>query len=170
MDFLKRPSIPEDAVQYQLLLVHPAPSDAEAHERVLQRILQNILAEIAPLLVQYIWQHQAFNLRYHPEKGMHVYISFAVLENVQVTKNLLLHSIGDVPAHLGGVTQFGDNVEDEWFIVYLLKHITRTFSDVAAVVSDNDGQFLLIEAAEHLPKWLDPDCSENRVSIGHLSW
>uniref|UniRef100_A0A673KLG3 Protein ecdysoneless homolog n=1 Tax=Sinocyclocheilus rhinocerous TaxID=307959 RepID=A0A673KLG3_9TELE len=139
MDFLKRPSIPEDAVQYQLFLVHPDPSDAEAHERFLQQILQNILAEIAPLLVQYIWQHQAFNLRYHPEK--------------------------DVPAHLGGVTQFGDNVEDEWFIVYLLKHITQTFSDVAAVVYDNDGQFLLIEAAEHLPKWLDPDSSENRVFL-----
>ncbi|KAF4102097.1 protein ecdysoneless homolog [Onychostoma macrolepis] len=140
MDFLKRPSIPEDAVQYQLFLVHPDPSDSEAHERFLQRILQNILAEIAPLLVQYIWQHQAFNLRYHPEKG-------------------------DVPAHLGGVTQFGDNVEDEWFVVYLLKHITRTFSDVAAVVCDNDGQFLLIEAAEHLPKWLDPGSSENRVFL-----
>uniref|UniRef100_A0A672QM31 Protein ecdysoneless homolog n=1 Tax=Sinocyclocheilus grahami TaxID=75366 RepID=A0A672QM31_SINGR len=140
MDFLKRPSIPEDAVQYQLFLVHPDPSDAEAHERFLQQILQNILAEIAPLLVQYIWQHQAFNLRYHPEEG-------------------------DVPAHLGGVTQFGENVEDEWFIVYLLKHITRTFSDVAAVVYDNDGQFLLIEAAEHLPKWLDPDSSENRVFL-----
>lgn len=140
MDFLKRPSIPEDAVQYQLFLVHPDPSDSEAHERFLQRILQNILAEVAHLLVEYIWQHQAFNLRYHPEKG-------------------------DVPAHLGGVTLFGDNVEDEWFIVYLLKHITRTFSDVAAVVCDNDGQFLLIEAAEHLPKWLDPGSSENRVFL-----
>ncbi|KAK2878909.1 hypothetical protein Q8A67_019700 [Cirrhinus molitorella] len=140
MDVLKRPSIPEDAVQYQLFLVHRDQSDAEGHERFLQQILQNILAEIAPLLVQYIWQHQPFNLKYHPEKG-------------------------DVPAHLGGVTEFGDNVEDEWFIVYLLKHITGTFSDVAAVVYDNDGQFLLIEAAEHLPKWLDPDSSENRVFL-----
>uniref|UniRef100_A0A8C1IA97 Ecdysoneless homolog (Drosophila) n=1 Tax=Cyprinus carpio TaxID=7962 RepID=A0A8C1IA97_CYPCA len=140
MDVLQRPSIPEDAVQYQLFLVHPESSEAEAHERFLQQILQNILAELAPLLVQYIWQHQPFNLRYHPEKG-------------------------DVPAHLGGVTEFGDNVEDEWFIVYLLKHITRTFSDIAAVVCDNDGQFLLIEAAEHLPKWLDPDSSENRVFL-----
>ncbi|XP_059374741.1 protein ecdysoneless homolog [Carassius carassius] len=140
MDVLKRPSIPEDAVQYQLFLVHPESSDAETHERFLQQILQNTLAELAPLLVQYIWQHQPFNLRYHPEKGA-------------------------VPAHLGGVTEFGDNVEDEWFIVYLLKRITCTFSDIAAAVYDNDGQFLLIEAAEHLPKWLDPDSSENRVFL-----
>ena len=31
-------------------------------------------------------------------------------------------------------------------------------------VYDNDGQFLLIEAAEHLPAWLGPENSENRVS------
>lgn len=62
--------------------------------------------------------------------------------------------------------EFGDNVEDEWFVVYLLKHITYKFSELAASVQDNDGQFLLIEAAEYLPKWLDPDSSENRVS-GH---
>ena len=30
-------------------------------------------------------------------------------------------------------------------------------------VEDNDGQFLLIEAADHLPKWLNPESSENRV-------
>ncbi|XP_051578631.1 protein ecdysoneless homolog [Myxocyprinus asiaticus] len=137
MDALRRPAIPEDAVQYKLFLVQ---SDTEVNERSLQQLLENILAEVAPLLVQYIWQHQPFNLRYHPEKG-------------------------DVPAHLGGVTEFGDNVEDEWFIVYLLKHITRTFNGIAAVIHDNDGQFLLIEAAEHLPKWLDPDSSENRVFL-----
>jgi len=69
MDLLRRPAIPEDAVQYQLFLVHPDPSDAEANEKSLKQILQNILAEIAPLLVPYIWQHQPFNIRYHPEKG-----------------------------------------------------------------------------------------------------
>lgn len=31
-------------------------------------------------------------------------------------------------------------------------------------VEDNDGEFLLIEAADYLPKWLNPDTSENRVS------
>lgn len=32
-------------------------------------------------------------------------------------------------------------------------------------VEDNDGEFLLIEAADHLPKWLNPDSSENRVGL-----
>lgn len=68
-----------------------------------------------------------------------------------------------MPAHLGGCTEFGDNVEDEWFIVYLLQQITKTFPELAAKVEDNDGEFLLIEAADYLPKWLNPESSENRV-------
>lgn len=59
---------------------------------------------------------------------------------------------------------FGDNVEDEWFIVYLLREITREFPGLAASIDDNDGEFLLIEAADFLPKWLNPENSENRAS------
>lgn len=39
---------------------------------------------------------------------------------------------GGVPAHIGGSTQFGENVEDEWFIVYLLLQITEAFPELAA--------------------------------------
>ncbi|NXI17994.1 ECD protein, partial [Irena cyanogastra] len=70
---------------------------------------------------------------------------------------------GETPAHIGGTTVFGDNVEDEWFIVYLVREITREFPGLAARIDDNDGEFLLIEAADFLPKWLNPENSENRV-------
>ncbi|NWW48914.1 ECD protein, partial [Pedionomus torquatus] len=70
---------------------------------------------------------------------------------------------GETPAHVGGTTLFGDNVEDEWFIVYLVREITRDFPGLAARIDDNDGEFLLIEAADFLPKWLNPENSENRV-------
>ncbi|XP_053093702.1 protein ecdysoneless homolog isoform X2 [Pangasianodon hypophthalmus] len=142
MEVLKRAPVLEDALQYRLFLLHPEPLDAQEKQRLLLRLLEDVLAELAALLVGYIWQKQPFNLSFHPEKG-------------------------GVPAHLGGSTEFGDNVEDEWFIVYLLKRITHTFSELAASVQDNDGQFLLIEAAEYLPKWLDPDSSENRVFLYH---
>ncbi|XP_058254507.1 protein ecdysoneless homolog isoform X2 [Hemibagrus wyckioides] len=142
MDFLKRPTVAEDAVQYRLFLLHPDPLGVEDQQRFLLRLLEDVLAQVAALLVGYIWQKQPFNLSFYPEKE-------------------------GVPAHLGGSTEFGDNVEDEWFIVYLLKHITHTFRELAASVQDNDGQFLLIEAAEYLPKWLDPDSSENRVFLYH---
>ncbi|XP_053366586.1 protein ecdysoneless homolog [Clarias gariepinus] len=142
MEFLKRPAVPEDSVQYRLFLLSPDPLDVQKKQRLLLRLLEDVLAEVAPLLVGYIWQKDPFNLSFHPEKG-------------------------DVPAHLGGSTEFGDNVEDEWFIVYLLKRITNRFSELAASIQDNDGQFLLIEAAEYLPKWLDPESSENRVFLYH---
>ncbi|XP_051030419.1 protein ecdysoneless homolog isoform X2 [Phodopus roborovskii] len=62
-----------------------------------------------------------------------------------------------------GMTKFGDNIEDEWFIVYVIKQITNAFPELVARIEDNDGEFLLIEAADFLPKWLDPDNSANRV-------
>ncbi|CAG8645807.1 6545_t:CDS:10, partial [Dentiscutata heterogama] len=66
---------------------------------------------------------------------------------------------------LYGKTRFGDCIDDEWFIVFLLKHISMKFQDVVVSVSDNDGEFLLIEAAIQLPSWLNPSNSENRVFI-----
>ncbi|XP_037542033.1 protein ecdysoneless homolog [Nematolebias whitei] len=140
MDALPRRRMQDDMVQYKLFLIKADGSTSQQTEERLKHLTDEILAKVAPLLVQYIWQHQSFNLRYHPEKG-------------------------DVPAHIGGSTQFGDNIEDEWFIVYLLQQITEAFTELAASVEDNDGEFLLIEAADYLPKWLNPDTSENRVFL-----
>ncbi|XP_047460024.1 protein ecdysoneless homolog [Mugil cephalus] len=140
MDALQRRVVQEDMVQYTLFLVQPEASSSEQTEERLTHLVEEILAKVAPLLMKYIWQQQPFNLKYHPEKG-------------------------GVPAHIGGSTQFGDNVEDEWFIVYLLQQITKAFPDLAARVEDNDGEFLLIEVADYLPKCLNPDTSENRVFL-----
>uniref|UniRef100_A0A7N8XCE4 Ecdysoneless homolog (Drosophila) n=1 Tax=Mastacembelus armatus TaxID=205130 RepID=A0A7N8XCE4_9TELE len=138
MNSLERRAIQEDLVQYKLFLIQPDGSSLQQTEEQLSHLVEEVMAKIAPLLIQYLWQHQSFNLKYHPEKG-------------------------GAPAHIGGSTQFGDNVEDEWFIVYLLQQITEAFPELAARVEDNDGEFLLIEAADYLPKWLNPDTSENRV-------
>ena len=54
------------------------------------------------------------------------------------------------------------------FVVGSLCNLTKRqcspfyFSDS---VSDSDGDFLLIEAAHQLPKWLNPETSQNRVSL-----
>lgn len=68
-------------------------------------------------------------------------------------------------AHIQGQTNFGDNVEDEWFIVFLLKQLTKHDPDLVVTVEDSDGQFLLIEAADSLPKWLTPESAVNRVFV-----
>ncbi|KAG2462809.1 ECD protein, partial [Polypterus senegalus] len=140
MELFGRPTIAEDSVQYQLFLTAAEPTEPEERRNILQQYVERILARFAPLLVQYIWQYQPFNINYVPDKE-------------------------DVPAHIGGSTNFGDNVEDEWFIVYLVQEITKEFPKLVAKIEDNDGEFLLIEAAEYLPKWLNPESSNNRVFI-----
>ncbi|XP_037322104.2 protein ecdysoneless homolog [Pungitius pungitius] len=140
MDNLQRRTIQEDVVQYKLFWIQTDSSTSQQTEEHLTHLVEEVLAKVASLLIQYIWQHQSFNLKYHPEKA-------------------------GVPAHIGGSTQFGDNVEDEWFVVYLLQQITEGFPELIAKVEDNDGEFLLIEAADYLPKWLSPDTSENRVFL-----
>ena len=98
-----------------------------------------ILNHIQVLLQGYIWQHEPFQLEV-----------VVVEEGSQCLK---------------GTTRFGDNIEDEWFVVYLLHEISRKVSGLSITVRDNDGEFLLIEAAYAIPRWLSPDNSENRVFI-----
>uniref|UniRef100_A0A2K5JYQ5 Ecdysoneless cell cycle regulator n=1 Tax=Colobus angolensis palliatus TaxID=336983 RepID=A0A2K5JYQ5_COLAP len=132
----------EDTVEYRLFLIPDESRDPDKHKEVLQKYIERIMTQFAPMLVPYIWQNQPFNLKYKPGKG-------------------------SVPAHMFGVTKFGDNIEDEWFIVYVIKQITKEFPELVARIEDNDGEFLLIEAADFLPKWLDPDNSTNRVFFHH---
>lgn len=73
-----------------------------------------------------------------------------------------LKKTGD--AHCGKI-YFGDCLDDEWFTAYLLLLCSGKFPQLAFKIWDNDGQFLLIEAAEHIPKWLEPDTADNRVFI-----
>lgn len=70
-----------------------------------------------------------------------------------------------LPAHLYGISYFGDNIQDEWFIVSLLFHLTREVSGLIIRTCDSDGEFLLIEAAENLPQWANPETCEQRVSF-----
>jgi hypothetical protein len=90
------------------------------------------------------------------------------------------------PRHIGGCLRYGDNVEDEWIALSLLFELTRSYPNIIARAWDCDGevrnlaevssetlissdlhacQVLLIEAAEYLPSWLEPETSENRVFI-----
>lgn len=66
---------------------------------------------------------------------------------------------------LRGVTGFGDSIEDEWLVVYILRELTRKFPDLWVKISDNDGEFLLVEAADALPSWIEPDVASNRVRL-----
>eukprot|EP00111_Clytia_hemisphaerica_P007767 TCONS_00022566-protein len=68
-------------------------------------------------------------------------------------------------AALYGSTDVGENINDEWFIVHLLFKLSKKFPRCIIQVTDTDDNFLLIEAAEYLPRWLKPETSDNRVFI-----
>ena len=68
-------------------------------------------------------------------------------------------------AYIEGQTNYGDNVEDEWFIVFLLIQLCKLDPNLVIQLEDSDGDFIAIEAAEYLPKWMNPTTSVNRVFI-----
>ena len=68
--------------------------------------------------------------------------------------------------HIYGRFETGDSIDDEWMMVFLLMQLTKNIPDIIATIHDVDGEFLLIEAAEVLPKWLDKvESSINRVFV-----
>lgn len=64
---------------------------------------------------------------------------------------------------LRGRTNYGDSIEDEWLVVFILHELSQKFSDAWIRIVDTDGEFLLIEAANVLPPWLNPEVAEFRV-------
>ncbi|OON21257.1 SGT1 protein, partial [Opisthorchis viverrini] len=74
--------------------------------------------------------------------------------------------------YISGSVNFGESVEDEWFVVWLLYQLTTYDQNIVIQVEDEDGEFLLIEAADFLPKWLTPENSSNRIWIwnGQVGW
>jgi hypothetical protein len=72
--------------------------------------------------------------------------------------------------HLHGSTAFGEAIDDEWMVVHLLLEISAHWPELAVRVYDADGEFLLIEGAEFLPRWCSPATCEGRVWLraGHV--
>ena len=130
-------TLSEDCVQYTIYFLNPKLRDLEVREKL--REIQ-IAAEkmTKTLLRDFIWQREGFKLSIEHEKGRSL---------------------------LKGQTSYGDSVEDEWLIVYILRELSKQFGDIWIQLLDSDGQFLLIEAANSLPLWLNPEVADNRVWI-----
>jgi len=141
-DFTSFPkTIAEDVVHYS---IHVIPVDASTSTSTIRsRLLQIQRAAkdlTKKLLSDYIWQRESFTLELSQPSA-----------DPQQT------------LHLFGKTSFGDSIEDEWLVVYLLRELSKQFEDAWIRVHDADGEFLLVEAANVLPKWLNPEVAEHRV-------
>eukprot|EP00252_Welwitschia_mirabilis_P018578 TRINITY_DN4124_c0_g1_i1.p1 TRINITY_DN4124_c0_g1~~TRINITY_DN4124_c0_g1_i1.p1 ORF type:complete len:699 (+),score=124.85 TRINITY_DN4124_c0_g1_i1:163-2259(+) len=156
-----RSRTPEDILMYA---VFPdfilTDADSSETEQKLNEFHLQVLDFLSPLVKEYIWQHESFDL--HPSK---VSSSCPCLAT-----SSLASSAGDSSLclqHLHGSLRYADNIEDEWFAVFLLYEISRRFADVSVRMWDSDGEFLLIEAAYAIPRWLKPENSWNRVFVRH---
>nr|OQO18657.1 hypothetical protein B0A51_15772 [Rachicladosporium sp. CCFEE 5018] len=152
--------LPEDCVEYIIYVIDEKLKTQAATRIRLNQILKAANIASKKLLADYIWQREAFELTLRPDLGQ------------QDTANPNNRALKDnpTPPHLRGRTNFGDSVADVWLIVYLLFELSKQAPDTWIRVYDTDGEFLLIEAAKALPKWLNPDIAENRVWLnnGHL--
>ncbi|KAI0414595.1 SGT1 protein-domain-containing protein [Xylaria grammica] len=130
-------SLPENCVEYMLFVL-----DSTLEPRGLLAELENIRKTAMQLCAatakDYIWQRDSFQLQTKREDGL---------------------------VYLHGTTDYGDSIEDEWLIVYLLRRLTITFPSLWVRVFDSDGEFLLVEAANVVPKWLSPEIDGNRAWI-----
>ena len=98
---------------------------AETSPEQLQDLQLKCMATVLPFLTDYIWQQDPFTLH-----------STAVTNSPSSTSTKCQHNRDadqSVPEHLWGVTRFGDNIEDEWFILWLLNQITSKVSNIPSV-------------------------------------
>lgn len=128
--------VAEGCVKYDLHFPSHA-STSETLDKRLDEVIHIAQQLVDTLCNRYIWQVEPFKL-----------------EKTRIPR-----------PHLSGTTRFGDSVEDEWLIVYILRRLGRICPDVWTQISDSDQQFLLVEASVALPKWMDPDSTDNRIWI-----
>lgn len=149
--------LPDNCVEYLLFFIDP---QVDIRKQLAQiEIVRKSATELATTLTKdYIWQKDDFNLTLKNENGeCHPY-------NVPpLSRYLLISLIGLLYLH--GITDYSDAVEDEWLIVYILRELSKSHPNLWIRVFDTDGEFLLVEAANVLPRWLNPEIDNNRAWI-----
>lgn len=108
----------EDVVDYRIY-IFPHLSSISDYQARLETILHHVRTEI---IKDYIWQEEPFSL--------------SLIEGLESSSLEPVTSLSSSASstcqafHFFGSTRFGDNIEDEWFIVHVLQCISRLFSDI----------------------------------------
>ncbi|KAI0467246.1 SGT1-domain-containing protein [Xylaria cf. heliscus] len=129
-------SLPDNCVEYMLFVLDALEPRTLLTE--LENVRKMAMQLCATTAKDYIWQRDSFQLQIKREAGL---------------------------VYLHGSTDYGDSIEDEWLIVYLLRRLSTTFPSLWVRVFDSDGEFLLVEAANVVPNWLSPEIDSNRAWI-----
>ncbi|KEQ75884.1 SGT1-domain-containing protein [Aureobasidium namibiae CBS 147.97] len=151
--------LPDDCIEYAIFIIDSKLKSDFARREKLKAIQSAATVSLkSPDLEDYIWQREKFRLD---------------LIDARLDGNTHGTGISDgeklhIPGHeyyLHGRTNFGDSIADEWLIVWLLLELSQRHPSAWIQVRDPDGEFLLAEAANALPKWLEPELADNRVWI-----
>ncbi|PCD41911.1 hypothetical protein AU210_004452 [Fusarium oxysporum f. sp. radicis-cucumerinum] len=129
--------LPDNCVEYLLFFIDPQV-DIRKQLAQIENIRRSATELATTLTKDYIWQKDEFNLTLKNENGL---------------------------VYLHGITDYSDAVEDEWLIVYILRELSKSHPNLWIRVFDTDGEFLLVEAANVLPRWLNPEIDNNRAWI-----
>ncbi|CZR57434.1 related to sgt1 protein [Phialocephala subalpina] len=132
--------LPDDCVEYSLFIIDSKLKTQKELLARLEAVCKESLKLSESLLKEYIWQRDVFKIELESGKGL---------------------------MYLHGLTNYGDSVEDEWLVVYILRELSNRFPGLWIKIVDTDGEFLLIEAANALPRWLNPEIADNRVWLHH---
>ena len=82
----------------------------------------------------------------------------------KLTENYLWHLDGfNLDQNYKGETNTGGYVPDEWRIIAILYKISLEFKDLYIQIEDADGDILAIDAADHLPEFMDDDIQKDCV-------
>ncbi|MBE3047359.1 hypothetical protein IMZ48_33555, partial [Candidatus Bathyarchaeota archaeon] len=150
--------VAENCVEYALFVL-PEKDEGSARKQLslLETIRKAALELSSGLTKDFIWQRDDFNLGPKNNQGRFIII----------TRNFRLRSANTDTGlmYLYGKTDYGDSVEDEWLIVYIMRELSRSFPQAWVRVWDADGEFLLVEAANVVPEWLTPEMDANRSWI-----
>ena len=106
-----------------------------------REIVQFLKGEVSTPLRHYIWHHDVFQIS-------------ACDHELNGQKHALVGEM-NLSEDSGGT--------DEKIVTSLIVRATQTHKATLGRIWDSDGQYLLIEGAQHVPDWLTPDVAANRV-------
>ena len=99
------------------VLVPESPRFAGATPDELDQLRVHCMTTVLPYLTGYIWQQDPFTLQSSTTTK-------SPWSNASLRTAHTKDADAEASAYLWGVTRFGDNIEDEWLIVWLLYQIT----------------------------------------------
>lgn len=156
--------------------VAPAPKDTVEYRFYadLRHILfssSDVGSKARTFYASLLWKLNTFIDALSDQHGLQQYIWTSGDENTKTSLlSLEIHEEkSDTPSSdtfcLRGSLCFGENLDDEWLVVWICYYISQEFPQLSITLRDIDGEFLLIEAADQLPEWADPSTTTNRVFI-----